>query len=1107
MATKKTKKGKRGNVWYDQPMLRHISVKADIVIGSEGKNFAQLRANALDHTQTMEPDLSPGKTPSMPASNNWVQMGPFAIPNGQTYGGARVLVSGRITSIAVDPANAGTIYIGAAQGGVWKTTDGGINWTPKSDNEASLAIGSIAIDPSNTQIIYAATGEGNFAGDSYYGAGVLRSNNGGDSWTLVGAATFLRQRFSRIIVHPATTTTLFAASSLGIYRSQNSGTAWSLIHSGGFPGTDVAIDTSNPDILYVAMAGGGIFKSTNANAAIPTFTQLTTGLPTTGIFRATLAIAPTDTQTIYLLMCQDAYPYNITMFYVSINGGSNWNSIPLPGGNLGGQGFYNLDMKVDPTTPDIVYLCVTEMRKATKIGSTWTITKIGANIHPDCHALAFNPTDHLTIYAGSDGGIYKSTNGGSTWDDTINKGISIAQLEFIDQHPTSDAVLFGGTQDNGTEQFRNSAVFNHAQEGDGGFCSIDQSNPDNVIHEFYSISPERSTQGGKFGTWTPVDSGITGTRALFYPPFTLNQVNQNEIAYGTENVCIDTAQGTAGWGTTIVLPGLTATGTNLEMVSAISFINSNLLYAGTNRGKIFRCAKTAGTWAATNISPAGIANRYVWDVQTMPANNNSLITVVSGFGTPHVWQCANANTAPVWTDISGIAPNRLPDIPVNALVIDTATTFYIGTDVGVYRTINGGTSWALFNNGMPNVAIFDLKLHQPTRLLRAATHGRGIWEFQLDVPAPNNVDLYVRDHVMSTARILPTPSGIPSAFEDPLQHVNLNDNVYWWQCGDIKVDALEGSPLSYQMNVSAVNYLTFESSLIHRNPQRTRINRAYIQIHNRGINDTNLVNVKVLYADASAGLPDLPSDFWTAFPADPTTASPWHVAGTATNVSVRNTVPTILEFDFNPPATQAQHTCMLVVMDSSDDPIPAANKVFDIGQLVTNEKRAGLKNLHLIDALPAPTGPGTNISVVSFNFFGTAASRIKVLGYKNKFIKVGFIFPVKFNTKNIPLKTVKRIKPSKTHIAAIKKFIELNSRQELDIRNYDLKQLFTVSNFAEITIADKISITKKGLPVLLVIEGLNKSIHGTSFSIVQENKKGQITGGSTFVINKLKKPR
>ena len=238
---------------------------------------------------------------------------------------------------------------------------------------------------------------------------------------------------------------------------------------------------------------------------------------------------------------------------------------------------------------------------------------------------------------------------------------------------------------------------------------------------------------------------------MFYPPLSLNQSNQNEIAFGTENICIDTAQGTAGWATTFDLPGIAPD----ENVSAINYINTTLLYAATDQGKIFRCVQTAGTWAANDISAPGIAGRFIWDVQTMPGNNNTLIAVAAGFGIPHVWQCINANTTPAWTDISGTAPNRLPDIPVNALVIDTATTFYIGTDVGVYRTINGGSSWALFNNGMPNVAIFDLKLHQPTRLLRAATHGRGIWEFQLDVPAPNNVDLYVRDHVMSTARILP----------------------------------------------------------------------------------------------------------------------------------------------------------------------------------------------------------------------------------------------------------------------------------------------------------------------------------------------------------------
>jgi hypothetical protein len=179
----------------DNPMLRHDELKLDRAFGSEDKKLAKLRLDAIEHASKMPKEDETGEAETeggdgltfqpVPGISNWVQMGPTAIPNGQTYGGARVMVTGRVTAIVVDPTNTNIIYLGAAQGGIWKTTDNGKNWTPKSDNEVSLSVGAIAMDPSNHLILYVGTGEGNFSGDSYEGNGLLRTTNGGDSWTLL----------------------------------------------------------------------------------------------------------------------------------------------------------------------------------------------------------------------------------------------------------------------------------------------------------------------------------------------------------------------------------------------------------------------------------------------------------------------------------------------------------------------------------------------------------------------------------------------------------------------------------------------------------------------------------------------------------------------------------------------------------------------------------------------------------------------------------------------------------------------------------------------------------------------------------------------------------
>ncbi len=217
----------------------------------------------------------------------------------------------------------------------------------------------------------------------------------------------------------------------------------------------------------------------------------------------------------------------------------------------------------------------------------------------------------------------------------------------------------------------------------------------------------------------------------------------------------------------------------------------------------------------------------------------------------------------------------------------------------------------------------------------------------------SDVNIFVRDNVMDTGRLTPSPLGVPAAFEDPLQQVALGDQVQWWQCADVKIDALQGSPLSFQMNVADVDYVAFESKLAHRNPQRSRVNRVYVQVHNRGIQPAASVTVKIFYADASAGspagLPNLPSDFWTAFPGNSVDTSHWKPIGAAKVIaSLLPTVPTVLEWDWNTPTSAASNSCLLVVTDCPSDPILAASKGFNVDALVSNEKRVGLKNLHVV---------------------------------------------------------------------------------------------------------------------------------------------------------------
>ncbi len=1074
--------------------IRHVETSLDRSIGRDevAAQTSDLRRTAVKQARLMPTEENDGMAAmaAVAGISNWVQLGPTAVPNGQTNSNARVLVTGRITAIQIEPTNRDRIYVGTAQGGVWRSDDRGRTWAPKCDNEVSLAIGALALDPSNPQTLYAGTGEGNFSGDSYYGSGVLKSVNGGDTWTLLGEQMFAGVRFCRIACNPANPAQLFAATTSGLFRSNNSGQTWMKMIGPALPGnaqaTDVVISPASPQTVYVACYSQGVFKTTNANAATPTWSKL--NIPATNIGRIALGLAPSRPQTLYALMAQPATPYLIDKFFVTNDEGNNWASIALPGnGNLGGQGFYNINVAVDPMTPDIVYLSAVNLWRATRDAATnaWAFVTIGNSIHPDNHAFAFDPTNHLVIYAGNDGGIYRSADGGATWDDAINQGLCITQFEFMDQHPQTDAVLFAGTQDNGTEQFCNSPVFRHVYDGDGGFVVVDAGEPRNVVNTYVKLTPNRSTTGGQFNSFFPVNTGLSGD-ALFYAPMTLDQTNAQRIAIGGTQIFLDDAQGTQKWPRVVPLPDANV------FVSAISYINANLIYVGTHIGKVYRLTQSAGEWTATPLhAPPLPVNRFVWDIAPLPNDSNTVVVIFSGFGIAHVWRgviAANGTTA--WTDISGSGTGRLPDIPVNALVIDpdAPDTYYIATDVAVFRTTNGGTTWTMFSQSLPNCAVFDMKLYQPLRLLRAATHGRGLWERKLGASAMPNVDVYVRDNLVDTGRLAPSPSNFNAPFADPLQHVALGEPLYWWHCADIKVDALEGVPPTFQQPATArTNYVTFESRLQHRNPQRGQVNRSYVLLHNRGIQPAQNVNVKVLWANAAAGLPDLPADFWSVFPNDSAVASPWTPIGPAQVCSVlAPTEPSILVWEWNTPATAADHTCLLVVADSAADPMPFENKILNVGQLVANEKRVGLKNLHVV-SLPAGATYWTQ-----FQFYGdgtSARSTLRLMRLTAQGWRIGLLLPKLNGAQLGGIKTTKLTDALKN--ALKQKIGDLH-------KQFDTDKLYEAIDPATGGQISNVAVPKKGMPAMLLFIPPTSSAAGT-VSVLQDTS-GVTVGGSTFAL-------
>jgi len=1088
-------------------------------------NPALMRLQALAERDASTPltlAAGAGLAPVNTARANWTPMGPLAVPNGQTYGGARVLISGRVTAIAPHPTDGDTLFIGTSRGGVWRTHDGGDTWTALGDHLPSLAIGALGIGTNDPNVLYAGTGEGNVqyyssafplnaAPGVYLGVGVLRSTDGGDTWTNDAVALLANQSCYRIAVDRGNANRAFAATSRGLCRTTD-GVTWTALTGGGLPAisatviacTDVLIDHGDAtgNTVYAAFWRSGIYKSTNALAASPTFTLLTTGLPAgSSTSRISLKQSLSSPAHKYALVASSGDTF-LGLYRTNNAAGTSW-ELCTSSGTIELYGAFTSDVNVDPTTPDVVYVSGVELYKCQRnaMTGTWSASNIGGNIHPDSHTLGVHPTLNQTIYSGNDGGIYVSRDGGATWDDSPNEGLCLLQYEAIDHHGSLDALVQGGTQDNGTQQYRNSQVHYHSADGDGGYCTVSKTNGNNMTHAYYGNSPQRSTTGGKFGSYAGVSSGLNGS-GLFYPPAAVSPSSER-MAWGTQVINIDDSMGSGGWpGSGVALPGIGS-----AAVSALSFTNDALIYCATTSGQVYRLALSGGTWNVRALHAAPLpTGQWIWDVHSVPGDPNTVVVAFSGFGlAQHVWRgTVPASGTATWAAVS----NGLPDVPMYALAFGSATQWFVGTDIGVFRSTDAGANWINFSQGLPNTAIYDLRLRPGGNLLRAASHGRGLWELRTDLATQPTVDIFVRDHLMDTGR---APSGpmVLAAWEDPTRYIALNDPCHWWQCADIKTDA----PPSWQLLPSEVNYLNFETRLVHESPEKGNQNRVYVQVHNRGPLPANNVTVKIMTAGASAGLPDLPADFWTAWPNSAGNAN-WTPVGAPQTIATLDPLrPTVLQWDWTPPADADAHSCMLVVIDSPSDPMPASSKsLFNIAQLVTTEKRVGLKNLHLVNLLPDALRPLPLYLYGSRAFDGSYLLRVPLLAHPALGLTMLLTKTLSAELKELP-KGLKATKLSAKDLARLKQYaLKQEMRSEAwwkrFLETFDMSRQFSVAAGSKgVELPVSVKAGKREDVMLLVRSGDLKGVKTdplATLTLAQTTRAGKVVGGSTFVFKKIK---
>jgi hypothetical protein len=641
--------------------------------------------------------LAPALAPSV-----WIDLGPSLIPNGQTYSGARVDVIGRVSSFAVDPKNSKHLLCGSANGGIWESKDAGATWAARTDQMPTLAIGTVTFDPGNPTRVYAGSGEGNFYAN--LGAGVYRSTNGGTTWAVLAAAPFVGVGFYDLVVDPVNSKILYAATTSGFYVSTNGGVNWSLKRAARC--WDISVHAGGGTVELLATFADGLFVSVNAGNSF-----------------AAVAL-PSTPAAAWARLAVDRVAAAPAIAYVfgSAGGtahlwrrdGATWTKVTgLPAMNVN-QAWYDWYVAASPTNRAQVYLGAIDTFRGSLSGTTWTWTNIttqGVNsIHPDQHCLTFAPDNVKVIYAGNDGGVYRSANGGNTWT-ALNRGLGITEVEYLASDPNTWKWLMAGTQDNGTIRFTGPTVWDHIADGDGGDCGVNQLNPNEVYHSYYNVSLERSTNKGNTWTWL-APPAVT---SLFYPPV---EVSGSTVAIGAVSFIV-TRTGAPPW-TTVSL-GLPAG----DGASAMRAVDANTFLVGTTKGRMLRVSWNGATWVVKNITSP--APRYISCIAIDPSNSTRIWVTLSQLGGGRVFRSDNAGAA--WVDCTA----GLPGISINSIVVDPANykRVWVAADVGVYQTLNLGASWSSFSAGLPNALAADLLFHKQDRKLFCGTRNRGVWAINI----------------------------------------------------------------------------------------------------------------------------------------------------------------------------------------------------------------------------------------------------------------------------------------------------------------------------------------------------------------------------------------
>lgn len=640
--------------------------------------------------------------------------------------------------IVFHPSNQNVFYVCCLNGGVWKTSDGGSSWICITFNLPIQSVSGITIDPFDANHLYVITGDnkgGN--GISQNSCGIWVTYDNGGNWFKTSfnndAQSSIYNGY-KIVMLPDFTNVIFAATQNGLYRSTDGGITWGSPIIGG-PIFDVEINPSNTAIVYASSANR-LYRSVNYGASFPANEQTSFS----GANRIEIGVSPNNSNYVYLLCGPYGGGVGTNTFrgiYRSTTSGSQ-NSFTLrantpnilcdatngivSASDAGDQSGYDLAIDVDKSNAETIVVAGKIVWKSTNGGTTLTnLTPYNegnqnavppANyIHPDIQDIGFNPLNNF-LYACTDGGVYRSTNGGSIWTDITN-GIHATTFFHMANAPFDANRIIGGTQDNGVKYKKDAGEFAHITGADGFDCSFGPSSSSSVYTTINNVF-------GRFSSTGVAESFNTPANTSFFPTIAADPVTNNVVYLASGGGGIQ--KSINGGNTWSQVSALT-----VRQSINISPANSSRIYV-VGVGSIYRSDNGGSTWSANLASNPGFpVTSSITDIFACTGNSDFVYVSVGGYTANRKVFYSN-DAGANWINISGTLP---ADVNIRCVVADIGNNAYIGTDVGVFYQAVYSSDWTPHYNGIPRCPITDLAIHQGSSKLRASTYGHGIWETAL----------------------------------------------------------------------------------------------------------------------------------------------------------------------------------------------------------------------------------------------------------------------------------------------------------------------------------------------------------------------------------------